>query len=55
MCRNLQISGWSRQFFLAESAFLQEFPEDVREVRIPIVVLVVDLFTAFSQVMLQVP
>jgi hypothetical protein len=43
MCRNLQISGWSRQFFLAESAFLQEFPEDVREVRIPIVVLVVDL------------
>jgi len=43
------------QFFLTEPPFLQEFPEHVRELRVAVVVLAIDLFTAFGQVMFQVP
>ena len=33
---------------------MQEFPEHVRELRVPVVVLAIDLFTALGQVMFQV-
>jgi hypothetical protein len=38
------------QLFLAESLFVQESPEHLRELRIPIVVLAVDFFTTLGQV-----
>jgi hypothetical protein len=37
------------------STFLGKVPEDKVELRVPIVVLAVDLLTAFGQVMFQVP
>jgi hypothetical protein len=43
------------QRFLPESLFVQESPKHLRQLRIPIVVLAVDLFTAFGQVMFQLP
>ncbi len=43
------------QLFLAESLFVQKFPEDVRELRVSVVVFAVNLFTTFGQVMFQVP
>ena len=43
------------QIFLADSAFVQEPPKHVPQLRIAIVVLAVDLFTTFGQVMLQIP
>jgi hypothetical protein len=45
----------SAQIFLTQSAFVQKFPEHVRESRIPIVVLTVDLLTTLRQVTFQVP
>jgi hypothetical protein len=40
------------QLFLTDSAFIHEPPKHVRKSRIPIVVLEVDLFTAFAKVLL---
>jgi hypothetical protein len=45
----------SPQIFLAESIFVQKFPQDVRESRVSGVVLAVDLLTTLCQVMFQVP
>ena len=43
------------QLFLTESAFVQKPPKHLRELRIPIVVLALDLFTTLGQVMFQTP
>jgi len=43
------------QLFLTQPAFSDKFPEDEREVRVPVVVLAVDLFAAFRQIMFQIP
>jgi hypothetical protein len=41
----------AKQLFLTEPAFSEKFPEDERELRVPVVVLAIELFTAFGQVM----
>jgi ABC-type antimicrobial peptide transport system permease subunit len=43
------------QIFLPESSFVQKFPEDVRELRVSVVVLAIDLPTTLGQVMFQLP
>src|SRR6516164_941088 len=43
------------QLFLMDPPFSEKSPEDKVELRVSIVVLAIDLFTAFGQVMFQVP
>ena len=43
------------RLFLTESIFVQESPQHIRKSRTARVVLAVDLFTAFGQVMFQFP
>ena len=43
------------QIFLIDPLFSEKSPEDKVELRVPIVVLAIDLLTALGQVMFQVP
>src|SRR5208282_4378809 len=52
---NFSLSSRKPRSSSSESVFVQESPEHIRQLRIPIVVLAVDLFTALGQVVFQVP